>query len=519
MTDHDDVRDALQRVMPEMSVPDGFLAGARRRRAQKHRAIAGGAVAAVALVVAPFALNLGGGTHSMDAVPASAPDTAAAPAAEERATYEETPADEADEGRAADAPAVDPAGGGLIPAACTELREAVGYEVPTQTIPDDGLPLGASAVWLCGESGPPYGGALGAHEPLTTDVDGFVQVLNDLPRAPADMVCTAEYVLSYLFVVEYPDGSRVPLEGGLHGCRTVGGREGADEVWNEITNRWAEQREAQDTAYTGDPDLCVNSYREPDGIQNGLRSVFEVTSLGGPDSVTGGIETTTIGGEAVRGVICGLPADATSYDDEVLQRPLPDDLVAGLAEQLAGEPVDGPGWSGALLPYIVLLNRYGDPATLYLQPDGQVVSGWHQYELTEELRARVLAETEGLRTERFAQIPEVCSASYSDPQAEFADVVSGVVCISEYDVPELGPELPDELAVEIATRFDAEAGPHNGSFRGHAVVLSDGEGGNIRLELAGDGAALADADANRRWPIPDDILAELVKRGFDPEQQ
>ncbi|HHT13939.1 MAG TPA: hypothetical protein GX013_12395, partial [Propionibacterium sp.] len=69
----------------------------------------------------------------------------------------------------------------------------------------------------------------------------------------------------------------------------------------------------------------------------------------------------------------------------------------------------------------------------------------------------------------------------------------------------------------IATRFDAEAGPHNGSFRGHAVVLSDAKGGNIRLELAGDATALADTDTQRSWPIPEDILAELVRRGFPKE--
>ena len=395
----------------------------------------------------------------------------------------------------------DPAGSDLVPPPCTELRSAVGYEVPTQIIPDDGLPLGASAVWLCGEAGPPYDGRLGAPEPLTTDVDGFVQKLNELPALPEEIACTAEYSLTYIFVVEYPHGTAVPLQGELHGCRTVAGRTGGEEVWDEITTRWAAQREAQNIAYTGTPDLCVNSYRQREGIQNGLDSVW---STGGTD--------------AVRGVVCGLPADATSYETEVLQRDLPDDLVADLAAAFTGEPVDGPGWGDALVPYLVLLNRYGDPTTVYLQPDGQAVAARsEQFPLTEDLRARVLAETEGLRRERFAVIPEVCATSYEDPRAEFADVVSGVVCISEDDVPELGPELPAELAVEIATRFDVEAGPHNGSFRGHAVVLSDAKGGNIRLELAGDATALADADTQRSWPIPEDILAELVQRGFPKE--
>ena len=166
----------------------------------------------------------------------------------------------------------------------------------------------------------------------------------------------------------------------------------------------------------------------------------------------------------------------------------------------------------------MLLNPYGDPTTVYLQADGQAVAARsEQFLLTEDLRARVLAETEGLRRGRFAVIPEVCTTSHEGPRAEFDDVASGVVCISEYDVPEMGPELPAELAVEIATRFDAEAGSHGFSFRGHFVVLRDAEGGNIRLELAGDSTALVDAETNRSWPIPDDILAELVMRGF-PEQ-
>lgn len=376
----------------------------------------------------------------------------------------------------------------------------MGYEVPTQTIPDDGLPLGASAVWLCGEAGLPYDGRLGAREPLTTDVDGFVQKLNELPALPEEIACTAEYSLTYIFVVEYPDGTAVPLQGELHGCRTVAGRAGGEEIWDEITTRWAAQRDAQGIAYTGTPDLCVNSYRQREGIQNGLDSVWS----------TGGID-------AVRGVICGLPADATSYETEVLQRDLPDDLVADLAAAFTTEPVQGPGWGDALLPYLVLLNPYGDPTTVYLQPDGQVVAARsEQFPLTEDLRARVLAETEGLRRERFAVIPEVCATSYEDPRAEFADVVSGVVCISEYDVPELGPELPPEVAVDIAWRFDAEAVPDTGGFCGSTVVLSDGRGGSIRLEAGSNAPVLVDADSNRRWPIPDDILAELTPRGFNP---
>lgn len=84
MSDHDDIRDALHRVTPELSVPDGLLAGARRRRQRTRGMAAGGAVAAVAVLVAPFALNLGG-NFTLEAGPASAPDSDMAAAHEEAA--------------------------------------------------------------------------------------------------------------------------------------------------------------------------------------------------------------------------------------------------------------------------------------------------------------------------------------------------------------------------------------------------------------------------------------------------
>ncbi|MDO5678489.1 MAG: hypothetical protein Q4G35_13420, partial [Propionibacteriaceae bacterium] len=129
MTEHDDhgmlpddgdVRAALQRVAPELRVPDGMVAGARRRRQRNRGLVAGGAMAVVTAMVVPFALNLGGGSleSSQDSgsVLTAAPAEEAAPAGDNAGDNPPAPAAEVpaaskdgsyDEGSAAEEGVVD----------------------------------------------------------------------------------------------------------------------------------------------------------------------------------------------------------------------------------------------------------------------------------------------------------------------------------------------------------------------------------------------------------------------------
>lgn len=193
---------------------DGAWAEDARRRHGRRRAAIGGVsvVAALALVV-PFALQLVDREADV-AVPAPiGTEPSEAPTAETQ----------------------DPGAAGSRAAACSGAAENAGDELPET----------AERLWLCDEGGEIGFGRKGPQEPLTQGVDAALAAFHGLDVAPADQACTMEYGLTYVVVAEAADGTLTPISGGLHGCRTVGNRSGADGYLATLGELWAEQRASE----------------------------------------------------------------------------------------------------------------------------------------------------------------------------------------------------------------------------------------------------------------------------------
>lgn len=138
-------------------------------------------------------------------------------------------------------PAVSPVSAADV---CADAAEMVAKRDPAQYA-DEGVKEGAARVWLCGDG--TFGGPF---EPLTVGVDEAVQAFLGSPMAPQDQACTMEYRMAYTAVFEYPDGTKVPVTGELHGCRNLADgastRSGGEEFLTTLKDLWTAQRAADD---------------------------------------------------------------------------------------------------------------------------------------------------------------------------------------------------------------------------------------------------------------------------------
>lgn len=140
---------------------------------------------------------------------------------------------------------------------CPNVLRAAQDGFNTFLTPVDGdLPENPERIWLCGE---PYDtGTAGPLEPLTTNVNEAVAAFNALEPGSTDMMCTQEYRMTYLTVLDYPDG-RLVLRGELHGCRVItDGRNswlGGEEWLNTLIGLWETQR-SQQSAPSETPPIC-----------------------------------------------------------------------------------------------------------------------------------------------------------------------------------------------------------------------------------------------------------------------
>lgn len=243
-------------------------------------------------------------------------------------------------------------GDGLEPKVCADVRSGA---LPPQELPgNENLPDGVARAWLCGD---PWG-AIGPLEPLTIDPDRIVEAVNALPASDAD-ACTLMAGPTYHLVLDYPDGERRVVAMEMVNCQFVGGedgRSGGAQLVEDLVAMWQEQREVAPAPFTDDVDLCA-TFRTDDGL-GGPRSVMPVQRA-----------------EVVRGVLCGLPADATGFD-EVVEIALPPEVLMSLSQDPVVER-DPAGLYRAGLPALVLLNQFGDPMTALVGGDGEVwVEDW-----------------------------------------------------------------------------------------------------------------------------------------------
>ena len=397
--------------------------------------------------------------------------------------------------------------GGLAPKVCADVQS--GAVAPGFLGRTEDLPTGAEKVWLCGDLNDPFGGVLGPREPLLTDPDRVVEAINALESAPdGEVACTLIGGLTYHLAIDYPDGTRRVLAAETVNCSFVGGgRVGGKRLLEQIQPMWEQQRATVGSGGPENPVLC-DTFPGPEDRTAGYTSFL-------PIDVS----------DAVQGAACGLSNDATGFDGEVLQRQLPVKLVKAIAGAGTGEePLSNvePG-----LPYLVLLNEFGDPMTVGLTVDGDLLlpqGRWTPDPDTAALLADTLA---GIRTQPFYKEPEACSKYVEgEAQAALGDVVAGVACVQAFAVPEKGPELEPEFAQLLAERFEAESVLLSWGARSSHVTLEDSQGRHVNLYYdnrnhfdASLSPGLVNEAGDRVWELPDGVKAELELYGFDFTKQ
>lgn len=222
---NDDYSDAFKSIVPEAPTADGWADGARRKRRDRGRIVAGVAAAAAVALVVPFALTL-----SSDSTLIATPGRSETPSP--RVT----------------GPSPDPAADAPGAAAC--------WEAPGQPrqATAEGAADGAIRAWLCGDAGSSESlpGAVGPLEPLVDGVDEIVSFIGAQQTLDASGVtaCTEEYILAYRVVLDYGDGNSRVVPGALHGCKTIEDgstvRTGGQELHDLALDLWSQQRERVD---------------------------------------------------------------------------------------------------------------------------------------------------------------------------------------------------------------------------------------------------------------------------------
>ncbi len=398
--------------------------------------------------------------------------------------------------------------GGLTSKVCADIQG--GALRPDSLGRTEELPTGAEKVWLCGDLNDPFDGVLGPREPLVTDPDRVVAAINALESAPdGEVACTLMGGLTFHLAIDYPDGSRRILAAETVNCAFVGGgRMGGGKLFEQVMPLWEQQRATLAPAEVGNPVLC-DTFQGPADRYGGHSSFLPVDIS-----------------DVAQGVACGLSTDATGFDGEVLQRELPVPLVRAIANaETFREPSSHLQPSG--LPYLVLLNQFGDPMTVGLTVDGDLLTAagvWMPDSDTEALLADTLS---GIRTQPFYEEPTTCSKYVEgEDEAALRDVVGGSACVQDFAVPQKGPELEPEFAKLVAARFEAESVPLSWGARSSHVALVDGEGRGVNLYYDNRNhfdvslvPGLVYEAGTRVWALPDDVLAELELYGFDFTQQ
>lgn len=336
---------AFQSVIPEAPGTSDWGAAARRRSRNRRVMLSG--VAAIATVVV-LAVEVVGvqQLQGSSGINASRADQAGMSSGSENGDETVTADDEAS----------------LIPTVCADVLSGA---LPTSSIPDEGLPQGATKAWWCGEPG----GRLGPPEPLLQGVEQLVSAINELPKVPAEEVfCTLEYTLTWHVIIEYPDGERRAIQAEEHGCRFVGETRWQGNLFGEAQKLWQAQRDSGAVSYTAEPDLCAtypNASQEQQDRKAGYESILDVKRS-----------------QATRGAVCGVSVDSSADDPQVVQHWLTPESVAAIREAKGdGTEVDQAYHDGA--PYVVLLTEFGDPTTVYLDNTGKLLLDSGAWEPTE----------------------------------------------------------------------------------------------------------------------------------------
>lgn len=251
---------------------------------------------------------------------------------------------------------------------CAGIAEET-REAGLQLTPFDGdLPDGALRAWLCGDPSEGFPATGGPLEPLTEGLDEVTAAFNALEPLPGDVACTAEYRMTYVVVLDYPDGAQ-RLRGELHGCKVVSDGErqfsGGEGFLQTLVGLWERQRSGV-AAPTEAPEACPP-----------LTTLVPTT----PDAVLVGHVCARDYGD-VR-VLSDVPEDLLSRMVESLRTDVGGDVPAmGIDDRGAFVLVDGWGSTMSLVP-LHDGNFAVDPSPLdefaYWKPSADLAEDLHAF--------------------------------------------------------------------------------------------------------------------------------------------
>ncbi|MDO5067530.1 MAG: hypothetical protein Q4D96_09655 [Propionibacteriaceae bacterium] len=480
----DDLTRDLNELIPELDASTVLDGAARKRRRARRRAT----VVAGTLVVALFTpVVLGLGT-----VMRSTPQPASSPTVDPDVS--ETLSSEYAEYTLEDEtghPAEE-----LMPWECQHVMHP---SVQPRRIPAEGLPDGATRVWLCGELGangdrPWYG----PRTPLTNAAE-VVAAVNALPAgSTAAEQCHGTSSRRYRMVLEYPDGSRI-IDAHTGHCDSVGGtRTGAKELLEQF-KAWFTTARAQETATT--PELpCVLS------LWNAQEQSYPLFPIFAPD--------------VTRGVTCGrfMGGEARSVE------PLPDDILAALRDAPWQWQEDhGETWIDHR-GHIVVGNQHGELLMIFRTPEGKLWMPQHNFAFTPDpdLAARLKELFDQLGNGVVLASP--CQNTAYSNDVDDGDIVAIHVCSNfPWARSELEAyTLPSGLARRVADAFHAQALPAEQHIPNSeelvltgspALLLVDSKGVGLLL-FPGPDNTLTDPLRKRTWQVPDELRIPLEARGL-----
>ncbi|MFV0429259.1 MAG: hypothetical protein ACK5KO_07535 [Arachnia sp.] len=209
----------------------------------------------------------------------------------------------------------------------------------------DGVELahGAASVVLC----PAVDSSLPLElpaEPLVTDLDSLVDIINSLPPLEDDVACTEELGAGYQVVVTYPDREDIATSLQLYGCHMVGStapRAGAGDLDQALRERYQAQRE-QPGAPVATPDMSCTWAASPAGSFLEARLADAESAAYCPEGIQ--------------------PTDAT---------PVSADVVTML-QQAHWEPA-GTDYADDNAPAIIAYTGFGDRIVVQILPDGTLL--------------------------------------------------------------------------------------------------------------------------------------------------
>ena len=477
----DDLTRELNDLIPELDASTVLDGAARKRRRTRRRT----AVLASALAVAVFTpLVVGLGTV-MRSTPQPASSTVPPLGPTEESPWEGV------EYTVEDTELLHPGVELMTP----ECQAVMAASIQPDRVPTEGLPDGATRVWLCGELGVADGVKqwIGPRTPIVTHTADVVAAINALQVGVEAEQCYDKDNRRYRMVVEYADARHV-IDAHIGHCDSVGGtRNGAKQLLEDLKGWFSAERE-QGTSPPAPPPCPATGL----GDQDSVYPLFPVFAPG-----------------IAQGVACGRFNDGAVVHVQELS---PEILTALRDAQWELSAEDAP-WIDKR-GYLAVANEFGDTLLIFRTPAGDL---WmQQHGLTwspdPDTAARLKELFAGLGAGTVNSHP--CHNVPYTLDVEDSDIVSVHIC-GEFPLPsgDLAGwgsyTLPDGLARQVTEAFAAQAtsGAVEPPFLSHHLLLVDSKGTGLIL-FPGPDHTLVDPLNKRVWQVPDHLRLPLEGRGL-----